>query len=174
MLSLVLIYSLAVGIVLFAQGVFDPCESMNVNDNYLEETDQNIDSCKGETQMITNFDGTVQNLAIFVFSFTCHQNVFAITNELKKPTQKRVDRVIIIAIGGALVLYMMVAIEGYRTYGTQVKGDILLNYPQNMLVTVMRIGIAIMVILSYPLQLDPSRRCLKSLVHVLMGKMTPL
>jgi amino acid permease len=170
MLSLVLIYALAVGIILFAQGIFDPCESINFSYNRLEENDQKTGSCKGETQMITNFDGAVQNLAIFVFSFTCHQNVFAITNELKKPTQKRVDKVIILAIGCALVLYMIVAIEGYTTYGTQVKGDILLNYPQNMLVTAMRVGIAIMVILSYPLQLDPCRHCLKSLVYVLMNK----
>lgn len=172
LLSLILIYGLAVGVVLFAQGVFDPCErSVNLNDNYFEENGHNADNnCKGETQMVTNFDGAIQNLAIFVFSFTCHQNVFTITNELKKPTQRRVDRVIILAIGCALVLYLTVAIEGYVTYGTKVKGDIILNYPQNMLVTAMRVGIAIMVIFSYPLQLDPSRRCLKSLVHVFTGK----
>jgi len=107
----------------------------------------------------------MKNLAIFVFSFTCHQNVFSISNELKMPSKRRIDTVIAAAIGSALILYMVVAIEGYRTFGNNVKGDILLNYPQNGLVTMMRIGISIMVIFSYPLQLDPSRRCLTSLVH---------
>jgi amino acid permease len=51
-----------------------------------------------------------------------------------------------------------------------VKGDILLNYPQSSLVTAMRIGIAIMVIFSYPLQLNPSRHCLKSLIYVWVSK----
>ena len=169
-LSLILIYTLAVGVVLYAQGVFDACET---NDTYYyppKEDDQGDQVCQGDTDLVTDFDDTIKNLAIFVFSFTCHQNVFTITNELKRPTQQRVNRVIIISISSALILYMIVAIEGYRTYGSEVKGDILLNYPQTGLVTMMRIGIAIMVILSYPLQLDPSRRCLTSLVYALIGR----
>lgn len=169
-MSLILIYALAVGVVLYAQGVFDACET---NDTYYyppKEDDQGDQVCQGDTALVTDFDDTVKNLAIFVFSFTCHQNVFTITNELKRPTQQRVNRVIIASISSALILYMIVAIEGYRTYGSEVKGDILLNYPKTGLVTMMRIGIAIMVILSYPLQLDPSRRCLTSLVYALVGR----
>lgn len=172
-LSLILIYSLAVGVILYAQGVFDACESHDDTHHYYHDgvVDDGIEQvCRGSTAIITDFDDTVKNLAIFVFSFTCHQNVFTITNELRSPTRRRVDSVIGIAISAALVLYMIVAIEGYRTYGSEVKGDILLNYPQTGLVTTMRIGIAIMVILSYPLQLDPSRRCLTSLVYALIGR----
>jgi amino acid permease len=78
-----------------------------------------------------------------------------------------VNMVITAAIGSALLLYLIVAFEGYRTYGSNVMGDILLNYPQTALVTVMRISIAVMVVLSYPLQLDPARRCITSFVHAL-------
>eukprot|EP00979_Chaetoceros_neogracilis_P008613 scaffold1911_cov266-Chaetoceros_neogracile.AAC.2 len=169
-LSLILIYALAVGIVLYAQGVFDACENNGTHYYPPREDDQIDDTCRGETDLFTDFDDTIKNLSIFVFSFTCHQNVFTISNELKRPTQQRIDKVIILAISSALILYMIVAIEGYRTYGSEVKGDILLNYPQTGLVTMMRIGIAIMVILSYPLQLDPSRRCLTSLVYALVGR----
>jgi|AntRauTorckE5430_2_1112549.scaffolds.fasta_scaffold10125_1 amino acid permease len=169
-LSLILIYALAVGIVLYAQGIFDACENNGTHYYPPREDDQIDDTCRGETDLFTDFDDTIKNLSIFVFSFTCHQNVFTISNELKRPTQQRIDKVIILAISSALILYMIVAIEGYRTYGSEVKGDILLNYPQTGLVTMMRIGIAIMVILSYPLQLDPSRRCLTSLVYALVGR----
>jgi amino acid permease len=133
-LSLMLIYSLAIGIVLYAEGAFEPCEDRHY---YPIEDDQqnNDETCRGELDIVTNFDSTMKNLAIFVFSFTCHQNVFSIVNELERPTQRRVDSVIALAIGSAFVLYMIVAIEGYKTYGSNVKGDILLNYPQNGLVT---------------------------------------
>ena len=144
-LSLMLIYSLAVGIVLYAEGFFDPCEDPNSGKHYYPLPDDDggggaDETCKGELDMVTNFDSTMKNLAIFVFSFTCHQNVFTIVNELQRPTQWRVNTVIIAAIASAFLLYMIVAIEGYRTYGSNVKGDILLNYPQNGLVTMMRIG----------------------------------
>lgn len=73
--------------------------------------------------------------------------------------------VITASIGLALLLYLIVAFEGYRTYGSNVMGSILLNYPQTALVTIMKISISVMVVLSYPLQLDTARRCIASFVH---------
>merc|ERR1712151_233091 len=107
----------------------------------------------------------IKNLAIFVFSFTCHQNVFAVVNEISSRSQKRVDTVIVLTMISALLIYSIVSIEGYNTYGSEVKGDIMLNYPETFMVSCMRIALAIMVLLSYPLQLDPSRRCITSLVN---------
>lgn len=129
--SLGLIYMLAIVILLYAQGVFEPCQDQNQQQN--QEQDDN--PCRGGTQLITTFDSTIKNIAIFVFSFACHQNTFTIVNELKNATRKRVDTVFVSAILLALILYLVVAIEGYRTYGSEVKGDILLNYPQTGLVT---------------------------------------
>merc|ERR1711862_757175 len=117
--------------------------------------------------IIASFSDGIKNLAIFVFSFTCHQNIFSVVNEISNRSQRRVDAVIILTIITAIIIYFIVAIEGYNTYGSQVKGDILLNYPQTLMVSCMRIALAIMVLLSYPLQLDPSRRCITSLVHSL-------
>lgn len=66
-----------------------------------------------------------------------------------------------------MVTFAIVALEGYSTYGSFVRGDILL-YPENKQVTVLRICIAFMLALHYPLQLDPSRRCITSLVKVII------
>ena len=49
------------------------------------------------------------------------------------------DTVLVTSIGAALILYLFVAIEGYRTYGSEVRGDILLNYPQTGLVTMVHL-----------------------------------
>lgn len=217
-LSLIIIYALALGVVLYGHGMFNPCEgiitastniesllpettteefvlededlelyydsgpvlrrwlhrvlaeplevaSHNATEMFLEK--DNAPECRGDVQAWTDPTDTLKNLAIFVFSFTCHQNVFSVVNEIKNRTQLRVNMVITAAIGSALLLYLIVAVEGYRTYGSNVMGDILLNYPQTALVTIMRISIAVMVVLSYPLQLDPARRCITSFVHAL-------
>ena len=50
-------------------------------------------------------------------------------NELREPTQPRINSVIGAAIGAAFVIYMVVACCGYATYGTEVESDILTNYP---------------------------------------------
>jgi amino acid permease len=182
-LSLVLIYTMALCIVLYAEGVFDPClkyyyvakegvDATRIDTSFVDRLSPKLDleDCQGPTFMATTFESTLANLSIFIFSFTCHQNIFAVVNELKHPTHRRVSTVVATAIGCALILYFIVAMEGYRTFGDNVKGNILLNYPQTGLVTMMRIGITIMVIFSFPLQLDPSRRCLTSLIHYLLDK----
>ena len=89
-------------------------------------------------------------------------------NEIELLSQRRINLVIIAAIGFALVIFSVVAMEGYLTFGSYVRGDILLNYPENRNVTILRVCIAFMLALHYPLQLDPSRRCITSLLKVSM------
>jgi len=153
--ALAFVFLLALGIVAYARGLADPCEG------YGEDT-----ICVGEKVPFTDGPTTASKLPIFIFAFTCQQNIFPIVNEIQRRSMPRISMVVVAAIGFALVLFLVVAIEGYLTYGNNVKGDILLNYPETGKVTFMRVCIAFMLILHYPLQLDPSRRCIMSLIKV--------
>lgn len=155
-LALVFVLMLVGMIVMYANDIADPCASTT------------MDSCRGEIAPFTDFPSTMSKVPIFVFAFTCQQNIFPIVNEMELLSQRRLDIVISIAIGTALVLFYIVAVEGYITFGSFVRGDILLNYPENTQVTFLRICVAIMLSLHYPLQLDPSRRCIHSLVKVVI------
>lgn len=150
--ALAFVGMLVIGIVAHAQGWAEPCPN--------EE-----DTCQGDIEQFTSLPRTLVKLPIFVFSFTCHQNIFPVVNELKDPTPARISLVIFTSIFSALVIFWIVALEGYRTYGDNVKGDVLLNYPLTPFVTILRICIAGMLTLHYPLQLDPSRKCLSSLIR---------
>lgn len=154
-LALVFVFLLAAGIIAYASGAADPCYGFD------DEAD-----CRGDVVPVTNLPSMASKLPIFVFAFTCHQNVFPIVNEIQFRTQRRINTVIVSSIGFALTLFAVVALEGYRTYGSYVNGDILTNYPETGKVTFLRICIAFMLTLHYPLQLDPSRRCITSLVKV--------
>ncbi|KAL7541971.1 hypothetical protein ACHAXR_011390 [Thalassiosira sp. AJA248-18] len=158
-LALVFVFMLAGMIIAYANGIADPCMGNEYGD-----------SCRGEMETYTNFPSTLSKLPIFVFSFTCHQNIFPIVNEMEMMSRLRLNIVICCSIGFALVLFSVVALEGYLTYGSFVRGDILLNYPENKQVTFLRICIAFMLALHYPLQLDPSRRCIMSLVKVIIKR----
>ena len=162
-LALVFVFMLVGMILAYASGVADPC--MGYEDNNGEEAT----TCRGDVEPYTNFPSTLAKVPIFVFAFTCQQNIFPIVNEIQLLNQPRLNIVICSSIGFAFVIFSAVAIEGYRTYGTFVRGDILLNYPENKQVTFLRICIAFMLALHYPLQLDPSRRCITSLVKVIMN-----
>jgi amino acid permease len=155
-LALVFVFMLVVMIIFYANDIADPCMG------------QEEELCRGDMVAFTDFPSTVSKIPIFVFAFTCQQNIFPIVNEIELLSQRRINLVIIAAIGFALVIFSVVAMEGYLTFGSYVRGDILLNYPENRNVTILRVCIAFMLALHYPLQLDPSRRCITSLLKVSM------
>lgn len=149
-LALIFVFFLAFGIIFYAHDITDACPN-------------GLDECRGEVVAFTDVPTTLSKLPIFIFAFTCHQNIFPIVNELQHRTQERLNWIIFASIGFALILFYVVAIHGYNTFGSNVQGDILLNYPSNGYVTSLRISISLMLALHYPLQLDPSRRCISSL-----------
>lgn len=115
--------------------------------------------------------GIFSVLTIFVFGFTCHQNIFSIYNELIDPTPRRINGVIFVSVGICLGVYFIVALLGYFTYGNVVEDNIINNYPvDDISVTIGRIFISILVAFSYPLQTHPSRICLDNLYRVVVGE----
>ena len=113
---------------------------------------------------------TLASFPIFVFAYTCHQNMFAIINELKpnekQGSQTRQSNVIIRnAISTACISYLIVGVSGYLTFGNSVGGNIISMYPKDSILSLIgRLCIVIMVSLSYPFQCHP---CRGSINHVI-------
>ena len=61
--------------------------------------------CRGAVPLATSMGATLGALPTFVFSFTCHQNIISVTNELRAPTPRRGLIVIGTAVGLAFVQY---------------------------------------------------------------------
>ncbi|KAI9311425.1 transmembrane amino acid transporter protein-domain-containing protein [Dichotomocladium elegans] len=94
-----------------------------------------------------------RRMPVFVFAFTCHQNIFFVYNELKDNSQKRVNDVIRYSITSAGVVYEAIGILGYLTYD-----------PQSTFVAGGRLAIVILVVFSYPLQAHPCRASLDKIL----------
>ena len=78
-----------------------------------------------ETSYVVADFRTLKNLPIFVFGFTCHQNIFAVYNELRDPTRRRLDMVVVGAVSLALAFYLVIANAGYATFGASIHSDAL-------------------------------------------------
>jgi hypothetical protein len=61
-------------------GVFDPCSP--------EDPDGD---CTGERSLVVFNGSTARKLTVFVFAYTCAQNIFPICNELKDFSVARTD-----------------------------------------------------------------------------------
>ncbi|KAJ3281688.1 hypothetical protein HK104_011323 [Borealophlyctis nickersoniae] len=103
-----------------------------------------------------NVDSKFLNyLPIFVFAFTCHQNIFSVYNELIDNAPSQVGRVIYQSVGTAFGAYQTIGIIGYLTFGDQVPSNILQKctvqeYPDT--------------IPFYPLQCHPCRASLDKVI----------
>ena len=69
---------------------------------------------------------TERQINVFIIPF---QNLFSIINELRDPSQARIDSVIISSISTAFTVFLIVGIAGYTTYGSFVASDLLKSYP---------------------------------------------
>ncbi|KAK0522320.1 hypothetical protein OC842_006502 [Tilletia horrida] len=116
---------------------------------------------KGEIHLITFDSHLISIFPVFVFAFTCAQNVFPVFNELKRNTEKRVNRVIGASVGTAGFVYMVVGGFGYGTFGSAVADNIITMYPStNLFVCFGRLSIVTLTLFSYPLQIHPCRASL--------------
>ncbi|KAI7888379.1 transmembrane amino acid transporter protein-domain-containing protein [Mucor mucedo] len=103
-------------------------------------------------------------LPVFIFAFTCHQNIFSVYNELENNSERSIVKVIFMSIGSAGFIYEIVAILGYLSFGKGVLGNIILEYPQSHFVAFGRLAIVVLVIFSYPLQAHPCRASLEKIL----------
>lgn len=105
-------------------------------------------------------------LGKFIFSFTCHQNIFAVNAELEDNSIPRMRRLIYLVASTAFVLYMSFGITNYLLYGDGVSDNVLKNYPQDYLATIVR-GLYVVVMgVSYPLQVAPARSYFLNMINI--------
>lgn len=114
---------------------------------------------------------TLSSFPIFVFAYTCHQNMFAIINELTADekdglTTRQANLVIRNAIVTACASYLIVGILGYLTFGNAVNGNIITMYPKDSIPSLIgRLCIVVMVSLSFPLQCHPCRGSINHVIY---------
>lgn len=78
-------------------------------------------------------------------------------NEIKSPTQKKVDTVSLTSLTSAALIYGTVALAGFFTYGDSVDSNILVSYPSNDLISVARVCVSLLSAFSYPIVAYPGR-----------------
>ena len=165
LVALACILGIVLLVILFATPALDACEGAAITPHSPSSTGGS--ECGGEVDILPT-QGAVSflnKISTFVFAYTCHQNIFSLTNELYEPTTARVNVTIVASIGSAMVLYLIVSLCGYLTYGNDVGSDILEEYPTTPIVSVARVAISLVVVFSYPLQLHPARASIKSIVN---------
>jgi len=83
--------------------------------------------------------------------------MFSILNEIKNNSPQSTTAVVFASNGTAASIYILVAITGYLSFGSEVAGNIVSQYIPSVFSTIGRAAIVILVMFSYPLQVHPCR-----------------
>ncbi|WFD31389.1 hypothetical protein MSPP1_002424 [Malassezia sp. CBS 17886] len=103
---------------------------------------------------------------IFVFAYTCAQNIIPLYNELRDSTVKRASLVSAVSIGASAAVYLIVGLVGYATFGSSVDSNIIAMYPDvSLFVSIGKLSVIVLTLTSYPMQLFPCRAALLDVVH---------
>lgn len=105
-------------------------------------------------------------LGKFIFSFTCHQNIFAVNAEITDNSLSKMKKLICTVSLSSFSMYVSFGLINFLIYGPDVSENILKNYPTDILGNIVRILYIIVMAVSYPLQLAPARTYLLNMMNV--------
>lgn len=91
--------------------------------------------------------------------------MFSVINEIKDSSPGSIVGVISSSIGSAASIYILVAITGYVTFGSDVLGNIIMMYPPSVASTIGKAAIVVLVMFSVPLQVHPCRASLDAVLR---------
>lgn len=93
---------------------------------------ENVDTTLDEVKLI-KVGGLSKSLSVFIFGFTCQQNLLCCYRELINPTFRRMKKVVSRHLFLASSIYLLVGTFGYLTFGNDFhkkEENILTKYPQ--------------------------------------------
>lgn len=83
--------------------------------------------------------------------------MFSILNEIRDNSPFKTTGVVLASNGVSASIYVLVAVTGYLSYGSETMGNIVAQYPPSVFSTIGRAAIVVLVMFSYPLQVHPCR-----------------
>ncbi|KAF7676617.1 Vacuolar amino acid transporter 6 [Astathelohania contejeani] len=106
-----------------------------------------------------------KHISLFVFGFTCHQNIFTVQNEMSDPSWITMAYIVLCLMCTAIPIFLSFGIMNCLLFGKSVKPNILDTLPHDSLALSLRVFYLIMMVCSVPLQLNPCRSYLLGMIN---------
>ncbi|CCH59538.1 hypothetical protein TBLA_0B07210 [Henningerozyma blattae CBS 6284] len=123
---------------------------------------------------IYDFNGLLSTFTIIIFAYTGSMNLFTIINELNYNDIDSIKIVINHSIAISTIIFLIISIFGYLTFGTLTLGNIMLNYnySNSLYIILGKLALGIMVILTFPLLFHPLRIACNNIIVWIILKYT--
>lgn len=111
---------------------------------------------------------TLQAFSLSVFSYACHLNVTPVAKELVDPNDRRIEKISYRVVGVQFLIYLLLAVGGYLTFGDKTAPNLLTNYPANdPWILASRVGLTFTVLVAVATNTNPTVRACLCLLEVI-------